>query len=185
LLPDRGEISVFGYDVFNNPLKAKQLIGYLPEDNPLYGNMYVKEYLEFVASLYSVKNKKEAINNLIEKVGLTSEYKKQINTLSKGNKQRVGLAQALIHDPSFLILDEPTSGLDPNQQIEIRELLLEISKSAIIFFSSHILQEVTSICSRYMIINNGSIVYDEPSGKAPIEKVFYDLTQNKDENSSR
>lgn len=178
LKADEGSVSVFGNDIIENPLKAKTHIGYLPEDNPLYDNMYVKEFLEYISSVYSILNRKKVIDEMIEKVGLGKEYGKKIGTLSKGNRQRVGLAQALIHNPDFLILDEPTSGLDPNQQIEIRELLLNISQSKIILFSSHILQEVTNICTRYIIINNGKIVLDEKSGNVEsIEDIFYNLTK--------
>ncbi|MFV0469492.1 MAG: ABC transporter ATP-binding protein [Dysgonomonas sp.] len=180
LNPDNGNVSVFGHDIINDSMNAKRRIGYLPEDNPLYGNMYVREYLEYISDIYSVSNKKDAISKIIENTGLQNEYRKKISTLSKGNRQRVGLAQALIHDPDFLILDEPTTGLDPNQQVEIRDMLANLGSEKIIFFSSHILQEVTSICNRYIIIDNGKIIYDEKAKNTEsIEDTFHLLTRKK------
>lgn len=180
LNPDNGNVSVFGHDIINDSMNAKRRIGYLPEDNPLYGNMYVREYLEYISDIYSVSNKKDAISKIIENTGLRNEYRKKIGTLSKGNRQRVGLAQALIHDPDFLILDEPTTGLDPNQQVEIRDMLANLGSEKIIFFSSHILQEVTSICNRYIIIDNGKIIYDEKAKNTEsIEDTFHLLTRKK------
>lgn len=175
---DSGSVSAFGYDISKEPLKAKKKIGYLPEDNPMYNYMYVKEYLDFVAATFSVKNKNDMINEIIVKTGLKNEYKKKIGTLSKGNKQRVGLAQAFIHNPDFLILDEPTSGLDPNQQDEIHNMLSEFGKSRIILFSSHILQEVITLCNRCIIINKGQIVFDNKITKDnSLETTFRNLTQ--------
>jgi ABC-2 type transport system ATP-binding protein len=142
-------------------LAAKEKIGYLPEANPLYVDMYVREYLDFVADTHHIKNKKVRIEEVIALVGLTPESKKKINQLSKGYKQRVGLAAALIHDPEVLILDEPTSGLDPNQIVEIREVIKNLGKDKTVLFSSHILQEVTALCERVIIINKGNIVADE------------------------
>ena len=161
LLPDAGTAKVSGIDVTENPLAAKRKIGYLPEANPLYYDMYVKEYLLFVAGVYSVGSKKAAVNRTIEMVGLTPESKKKIGQLSKGYKQRVGLAASLIHDPEVLILDEPTSGLDPNQIIEIRNVIKEQGRNKTVLFSTHILQEVQAICDRVIIINKGELVADD------------------------
>ncbi len=161
LQPDSGDITVSNVDVTKDPLAAKKKVGYLPESNALYYDMYVKEYLDFVADIHSIGNKKEAINNVIEQVGLTKEKTKKIGQLSKGYKQRVGLAAALLHNPEVLILDEPTSGLDPNQIIEIRNVIKEQGKDKLVLFSSHILQEVEAICDRVIIINRGKIVADD------------------------
>ena len=161
LLPDAGNSKVCGIDVSENPIEAKNKIGYLPEANPLYYDMYVKEYLLFVAGVYAVANKQAAINRAIEMAGLTPESKKKIGQLSKGYKQRVGLAASLIHDPEVLILDEPTSGLDPNQIIEIRNVIKEQGKNKTVLFSTHILQEVQAICDRVIIINKGELVADD------------------------
>jgi len=161
LLPDAGNAKVCGIDVSENPIEAKNKIGYLPEANPLYYDMYVKEYLLFVAGVYAVANKKAAVNRTVEMVGLTPEFKKKIGQLSKGYKQRVGLAASLIHDPEVLILDEPTSGLDPNQIIEIRNVIKEQGKNKTVLFSTHILQEVQAICDRVIIINKGELVADD------------------------
>ncbi len=156
-----GEAHVCDINVADEPLETKKKIGYLPELNALYYDMYVREYLGFVAELHKINNKKEAVEKVIEIVGLTSEAKKKIGQLSKGYKQRVGLAAALIHDPEVLILDEPTSGLDPNQIIEIREVIKQQGKNKTVLFSSHILQEVEAICDRVIIINKGSLVADD------------------------
>ena len=161
LLQDAGNSKVCGIDVSENPIEAKNKIGYLPEANPLYYDMYVKEYLLFVAGVYAVANKQAAINRTIEMVGLTPESKKKIGQLSKGYKQRVGLAASLIQDPEVLILDEPTSGLDPNQIIEIRNVIKEQGKNKTVLFSTHILQEVQAICDRVIIINKGELVADD------------------------
>ncbi len=161
LQPDGGNASVCGMDVVAEPMKTKKKIGYLPESNALYYDMYVKEYLSFVGSIYKIQNCKSQVNAVIEKVGLTPEYKKKIGQLSKGYKQRVGLAAALIHDPEVLILDEPTSGLDPNQIVEIREVIKQLGQNKTVLFSTHILQEVEAICDRVIIINKGSIVADD------------------------
>jgi ABC-2 type transport system ATP-binding protein len=158
---DGGEAFVSGINVATDPLSVKKRIGYLPEANPLYYEMYVKEYLSFVAELHGVKNRKASVKSAIDIVGLTPESKKRIGQLSKGYKQRVGLAAALIHDPEVLILDEPTSGLDPNQIIEIREVIRRQGKNKTVLFSSHILQEVEAICDRVIIINKGEIVADD------------------------
>ena len=160
LQPDAGDITVSGIDVKNDPLAAKKKIGYLPESNALYYDMYVREYLDFIADAHEVKNKKQRIEEVIRLTGLTPESKKKIGQLSKGYKQRVGLAAALLHDPEVLILDEPTSGLDPNQIIEIRNVIKEQGKNKLVLFSSHILQEVEAICDRVIIINKGNVVAD-------------------------
>jgi len=160
LQPDAGNIQVCGVDVDKNVMAVKRKIGYLPESNPLYYDMYVKEYLKFIAGVHQVKDQKEKIKNVIELTGLTVESKKKIGQLSKGYKQRVGLAAALLHDPEVLILDEPTSGLDPNQIIEIRNVIKEQGRNKTVLFSSHILQEVQAICDRVIIINKGELVAD-------------------------
>ena len=161
LAADAGTAEVSGIVVQPNSLDTKKKIGYLPETNPLYHDMYIREYLEFIANIHAIKNKKEAINKVIETTGLTIEANKKIGQLSKGYKQRVGLAAALIHDPEVLILDEPTSGLDPNQIVEIREVIKNLGKNKTVLFSSHILQEVEAICDRVIIINKGVIVADD------------------------
>jgi ABC-2 type transport system ATP-binding protein len=161
LQPDQGEAFVSGIDVKKEPLTAKSKIGYLPEANPLYLDMYIREYLDFVADVHGMPNRKEKINSVIQVVGLTVESKKRIGQLSKGYKQRVGLAAALIHDPEVLILDEPTTGLDPNQIIEIREVIKSLGQNKTVLFSSHILQEVEAICDRVIIINRGQMVAND------------------------
>ena len=161
LQPDGGDATVCGLDVLKAPLETKKKIGYLPESNPLYYDMYVREYLDFIADVHHVTGKKKKIEEVIQTVGLGSESKKKIGQLSKGYKQRVGLAGALIHDPEVLILDEPTTGLDPNQIIEIREVITRLGKNKTVLFSSHILQEVEAICDRVIIINKGKLVADD------------------------
>ncbi|MEO7531331.1 MAG: gliding motility-associated ABC transporter ATP-binding subunit GldA [Sediminibacterium sp.] len=161
LQADEGNAIVCGLDVKTNPIAVKKKIGYLPEANPLYPDMYVREYLRFVAGVHQIKDKKTAVENIIALTGLTIESKKKISQLSKGYKQRVGLAAALIHDPEVLILDEPTSGLDPNQIIEIRNVIKQQGKNKTVLFSSHILQEVEAICDRVVIINKGQIVAND------------------------
>lgn len=161
LTPDIGVVTVSGVNVADNPIAAKQKIGYLPEANPLYTDMYVKEYLDFIAGVHGIKNKKQRINDVIGLTGLSVEQKKKISQLSKGYRQRTGLAAALIHDPEVLILDEPTSGLDPNQIIEIRNVIKNQGKDKTVLFSSHILQEVEAICDRVIIINKGKLVADD------------------------
>lgn len=160
LSPDAGIARVCGINVQEQPLEVKKKIGYLPEANPLYYDMYVREYILFVAGVHKVPDAKQAVNNAIELTGLTAESKKKIGQLSKGYKQRVGLAAALVHNPEVLILDEPTSGLDPNQVIEIRNLIKAQGRDKTILFSSHILQEVQAICDRVIIINKGELVAD-------------------------
>ncbi|MBL7746972.1 MAG: gliding motility-associated ABC transporter ATP-binding subunit GldA [Chitinophagaceae bacterium] len=156
-----GEAWVCGINVAEQPLETKKKIGYLPELNALYYDMYVKEYLAFIAEVHQVENPKTKIQTTIETVGLQVESKKKIGQLSKGYKQRVGLAAALLHDPEVLILDEPTSGLDPNQIIEIREVIKKQGQNKTVLFSSHILQEVEAICDRVIIINKGQLVADD------------------------
>ena len=158
---DAGSISVAGEKVSTDSLSAKKKIGYLPEANPLYYDMYVREYLAFIATVHELKNSKQAIEQVIQSTGLTIEANKKIGQLSKGYKQRVGLAAALIHDPEVLILDEPTAGLDPNQLAEIRALIQQLGKNKTILFSSHILQEVQAICDRVIIIDKGNLVADD------------------------
>lgn len=156
---NEGVVKVNGYDVLINPLEVKNCIGYLPEHNPLYPDLFVKEYLNFHARIHKIS--KERISQVIDMVGLTPEKGKKIDQLSKGYKQRVGLAAALLHDPEVLILDEPTTGLDPNQLMEIRLLIQEIGKTKTILLSTHIMQEVEAMCDRVIIINKGEIVADE------------------------
>lgn len=153
-----GYVEVCGLDIKKHSLEVRKKIGYLPEHNPLYLDMYVKEYLNFVGKIYGVKKLKNRVDEVIELVGLQKEQHKVIGQLSKGYRQRVGLAQAIIHDPEVLILDEPTSGLDPNQLSEIRELIRKIGKEKTVMLSTHIMQEVEAICDRVIIINNGRLV---------------------------
>jgi ABC-2 type transport system ATP-binding protein len=158
---DSGSVKVNGIDVTLSPLEAKKNIGYLPEGNPLYYEMYVREYLEFIAGIHKTKSPKKKIEEIIDVTGLRVESNKKTGQLSKGYKQRVGLAAALLHDPKIVILDEPTTGLDPNQIIEIRKLIKDLGKNKTVLFSSHILQEVENICDRVIIINKGNIVADD------------------------
>ena len=157
-----GAVSVNGFDTATEPMKVRETIGYLPEHNPLYKDMYVKEYLNFVAGLHKIKPRNGRIDEMVELTGLGQEQHKQIGALSKGYRQRVGLAQAMLHDPDVLILDEPTSGLDPNQLVDIRALIKEIGKTKTVIFSTHIMQEVQAICDRVLIINKGKLVADDP-----------------------
>jgi ABC-2 type transport system ATP-binding protein len=157
----KGNVFVNGLNVIEKPIKVKRSIGYLPENNPLYPNMYIKEYLNFVAGLYHLgKGTGQRVNEMIKITGLEPEKNKKIGALSKGYRQRVGLAQALIHDPAVLILDEPTSGLDPNQIAEIRDLIKETGKNKTVMLSTHIMQEVEAICQRTIIISKGQILAD-------------------------
>ncbi|CAM1351244.1 gliding motility-associated ABC transporter ATP-binding subunit GldA [Tenacibaculum crassostreae] len=157
--PTEGTVLVSDVDVVANPIEAQKKIGYLPEHNPLYLDMYVREYLQFKASIHKIDNEKVA--EVIERVGLTVEAHKKINQLSKGYRQRVGLAAAILHNPEVLILDEPTTGLDPNQLVEIRELIKELGKDKTVLLSTHIMQEVEAVCDRVIIINKGEIVTDK------------------------
>jgi ABC-2 type transport system ATP-binding protein len=168
-----GKASVCGFDVEENPLDVKKKVGYLPEHNPLYLEMYVKEYLQFVAGLHGIKDKKSRVAEMIEMVGLQVEQHKPIGALSKGYRQRVGLAQALIHNPEVLILDEPTTGLDPNQIEEIRNLIKSLGKEKTVMMSTHIMQEVEAICDRVIIINQGQIVADDSSKSIGHDKEEY------------
>ena len=181
LKQDIGDVIIFGNNTLTNDIVTKNNIGYLAENNPLYKEMDVNEYLYFIAELYKTKNKKEIINSLIKKTGLENERTKKIEQLSKGFKQRVGIAASLINDPKVLILDEPTTGLDPNQLIEIRNLIKEVGKKKIVLLSTHILQEIPKICNHIIIINKGKIVenikMDElKNSKINLEDHFYKLT---------
>ena len=176
LLANDGKAEICGLNVVKHPIETKRKTGYLPEHNPLYLDMFVREYLEFTAGIYGISSSKikSRIEELIELTGLTAERKKKIGQLSKGYRQRVGLAQALIHDPEVLILDEPTTGLDPNQIVEIRNLIKEIGKSKTVILSTHIMQEVSAICNRAVIISKGKIVADRK-----IEELTSNLGSNK------
>ncbi len=160
--PSEGRATVDGFDVTRESMKVRQRVGYLPESNPLYPDMYVREFLHFVAGLHRIPQKKKRIEEMIGLTGLNEESAKKIGQLSKGYRQRVGLAQALIHDPDVLILDEPTTGLDPNQLAEIRKLIKGLGKTKTIILSTHIMQEVQAICDRVLIISRGRIVADAP-----------------------
>lgn len=159
--PSSGIVKVNDLDVLEKSLEVRRNIGYLPEHNPLYTDMYIKEYLEFVGGIYKLKNLSSRIKDIIELTGLGPEQHKKISALSKGYRQRVGIAQALIHDPAVLVLDEPTTGLDPNQIVEIRNVISEAGKSKTIMLSTHIMQEVEAICHRIIIINKGQIVAND------------------------
>jgi len=159
--PSSGSVRVAGFDVIQEPMQVRKRIGYLPEHNPLYHEMYVREYLQFVARVQKLKNGKSRADEMIEITGLTREASKKIGQLSKGYRQRVGLAQAMIHDPEVLVLDEPTSGLDPNQLADIRKLILELGAQKTVLLSTHIMQEVEAMCDRVLIINLGNIVANE------------------------
>lgn len=173
--PDTGRVTFSDQDFSTDSLALKKQIGYLSEDNPLYEDMYVKEYLEYVGGIYDVD--KLRVVEVIEKTGLQKEYKKKIRDLSKGNRQRVGIAQALINDPLFLILDEATSGLDPNQREGLNRLLIELSIDKIILFSTHILQDVKDICSRFILLNKGTLIADKKIDDIDsIENIFHTLT---------
>jgi ABC-2 type transport system ATP-binding protein len=166
----KGQVQICGMEVDVDALETRKKIGYLPENNPLYLDMYVREYLEFVGNIYKVPNLKQRVNEMIQQVGLEVEQNKKIGMLSKGYRQRVGLAQAIIHDPEVLILDEPTTGLDPNQLVEIRELIKRIGKSKTVILSTHIMQEVSAICDRVIIIKQGKIVADDKAEDLQFEE---------------
>lgn len=170
LPPSEGSVKVAGFDIFDDSIKVRKKVGYLPETNPLYPEMYIREYLRFVAGIYKLKNKSSLIDEMIETVGLQREAHKKIGQISKGYKQRVGLAQALIHNPDVLILDEPTSGLDPNQLEDIRSLIRKIGSEKTVLLSTHIMQEVEAICDRVIIINQGKIVADNSVNKLKEER---------------
>lgn len=160
--PTDGKATVCDFDIVTQSMEVRHKVGYLPENNPLYLDLYVREYLQFVAGIYGLKNGvRDRIETMIEQTGLTRESKKKVGQLSKGYRQRVGLAQALLHDPEVLILDEPTSGLDPNQLSDIRSLIQQIGKEKTVILSTHIMQEVQAICDRVIIINQGQLVADD------------------------
>ena len=178
--PSDGDVTVCGHSIYDDALAVRRHIGYLPEHNPLYTDMYVREYLRFVAGLSGVKNRKERADEMVELVGLTPEAHKKIGQLSKGYRQRVGLAQALIHDPEVLILDEPTTGLDPNQLEFIRTVIRNSGKEKVVLLSTHITQEVDAMCTRAVIINHGRIVADEKMDGLTAKKLteqFHRLTE--------
>jgi ABC-2 type transport system ATP-binding protein len=164
LPPTSGDASVCGFDIREASMDVRRNVGYLPEHNPLYTDMYVREYLEFTAGMYRLRNKAARVKEMIGTVGLEREQHKKIGALSKGYRQRVGLAQAMIHNPKVLILDEPTSGLDPNQLEEIRHLIKQLGEERTVMLSTHIMQEVEAICSHVIIINQGRIVADDNAG---------------------
>lgn len=187
LPPTSGSVQVAGFDVVDDPMAVKMSTGYLPEHNPLYLDMHVHEYLAFTGGIFGIKHAvlKRRIGEMVELCGLTLEQNKKIESLSKGYRQRVGLAQALIHDPKVLILDEPTSGLDPNQIVEIRRLIREVSVNKTVLFSTHIMQEVQALCDRVIIINRGEIVADDQlqnilqaKGGAPVLLAEFDGSVN-------
>jgi ABC-2 type transport system ATP-binding protein len=185
-----GSVKVCGIDVDEDSIEVRKKVGYLPEHNPLYLDMYVKEYLDFTAGIYKIKNKKERVKEMVSLVGLDKEQNKKIGALSKGYRQRVGLAQAIIHDPEVLILDEPTSGLDPNQLVDIRQLIINIGKTKTVMLSTHIMQEVEAICDRVIIIKDGKIVADDTTGhiQHKDEKnltIFIELDQPSSKNQLR
>ncbi|MCD8741928.1 ATP-binding cassette domain-containing protein [Mucilaginibacter roseus] len=180
-----GTAEVCGFDVAKQSLEVRRHIGYLPENNPLYTDMYVKESLNFIAGIHKIALPQKRIDEVIEQTGLSVEQHKKIGQLSKGYRQRVGLAQAILHNPEVLILDEPTTGLDPNQLIGIRQLITELGKSKTIILSTHIMQEVEAVCNKVVIINKGKIVADnnlqslkEQNGNSSLEDVFIKLTNN-------
>ena len=178
--PTEGEVSVCGHSIYDDSLEVRRHIGYLPELNPLYPDMYVREYLRFAAGLSGVKNRRERADEMIDLTGLAPEAHKKIGQLSKGYRQRVGLAQALIHDPEVLILDEPTTGLDPNQLEFIRTLIRRSGKDKAVLLSTHIMQEVEAMCSRAIVINHGRIVADESMDGVNAKKLteqFHKLTE--------
>ncbi|MCQ2271960.1 MAG: ATP-binding cassette domain-containing protein [Bacteroidales bacterium] len=195
--PTEGDVSVCGLDIWNDSLALREKVGYLSEANPLYYDMYVREFLEFIAGIHQLKDKKSAVKKIIKLTGLEPEMHKKIGALSRGYKQRVGLAQAMIHDPEVLILDEPTTGLDPNQLVEIRELIKKSGKTKTVLLSTHIMQEVEAVCDRIIIINKGKIVADakieeirkmtekmgfkrqeERTTNLEMEELFHQLTRN-------
>ena len=181
LQQDSGKVQVCNLDIQEQDLQVKAKIGYLPEHNPLYTDMYVKEYLSFVGGIYKVENLNNRIAEIIIQIGLIPEQSKKIGELSKGYRQRVGLAAALLHNPEVLILDEPTTGLDPNQLVEIRNLIKEVGKDKTVLLSTHIMQEVDKMCNRVIIISKGKIVDDQlisnfQNNKIDLEEHFRKLT---------
>ncbi|MFD0792380.1 ATP-binding cassette domain-containing protein [Mucilaginibacter litoreus] len=185
LPPTTGSATVCGFDIIKQPLDVKRSIGYLPESNPLYTDMYVKEALAFIAGLHGIHEPVKRIAEVIEQTGLGPEQHKKIGQLSKGYRQRVGLAQAILHNPEVLILDEPTSGLDPNQLIGIRQLITNLGKSKTVILSTHIMQEVEAVCNHVIIINKGNIVANDSlnnlrsgNNNQSLEQIFIGLTNN-------
>lgn len=181
LAPNSGTASINGHDVVNESLQARKNTGYLPENNPLYPHMYVREYLGFMGALHGMKKNRQRIEEVIGLTGLGPESHKKLGQLSKGYRQRAGLAQALLHDPPVLILDEPTSGLDPNQLTGMRELIRQLGREKTVILSTHIMQEVELLCSQVLIINRGRIVADDEltvltAGRG-LEEVFRELTR--------
>jgi len=172
----QGEVSVCGYNVNTQSMDVRRQVGYLPEHNPLYLEMYVKEYLDFVGRVYRIDKPTKRIAEIVDQVGLGKEQQKQIGQLSKGYRQRVGLAQALIHDPKVLILDEPTSGLDPNQLEDIRKLIKNIGREKTVMLSTHIMQEVEAMCDRVMIINSGKLVADNTASQVRKDSAAQNVT---------
>ena len=179
---DEGEVRIDGKRVAVDDVATKRLVGYLPEHNPLYLDMYVREYLSFVAEVYGLKGvaRRETVEGVIERTGLTVEANKKIGQLSKGYRQRVGIAAAIIHNPRVLILDEPTTGLDPNQLIEIRQLIKDLGRDRLVIFSTHIMQEVEQVCDDVIVINKGNVIEqgtkDELVEKyGSIERIFYTM----------
>lgn len=188
--PTSGTAHVAGFDISSQSLDVRRNLGYLPEHNPLYLDLYVKESLSFVADIYKIPNKSKRINEVIELTGLGLEQHKKISTLSKGYRQRVGLAQAIIHDPQVLILDEPTSGLDPNQLVEIRKLISDLGRSKTVILSTHIMQEVEAVCDQVIIINRGEIVANDSlkrliasNDNRSLENIFLTLTTSNTSNA--
>lgn len=179
---DEGQILLDQKDITTHDIESKKKIGFLPENNPLYQEMFVKEYLQFVANIHGIK--KNRVDEVVELIGITPEKSKKISQLSKGYKQRVGLAQAILHQPDLLILDEPTNGLDPNQIVEIRNVIKEIGKEKTVILSTHIMQEVEALCSRVILIHKGNIIQDSPisefKGKyESLEQAFQSYTEAK------
>jgi ABC-2 type transport system ATP-binding protein len=183
--PSSGEVKVCGYDIQSQSMEVRRNVGYLPEHNPLYLDMYVAEYLGFIAGLHLIPNKDKRIKEMIGLTGLSLEQYKKIGALSKGFRQRVGLAQALIHDPKVLILDEPTSGLDPNQLADIRALIKNIGKEKTLMFSTHIMQEVEAVCDRVVIINKGQMVADGKAGELGRHSSGYSIRVEFDKDISK
>ena len=182
--PTDGDAIVCGQSILDDPKEVCRHIGYLPEQNPLYTDMYIPEFLKFTADIYKLKDSRQRVDEMIKLVGLTPELGKKIGALSKGYRQRVGLAQAMIHDPEVLILDEPTTGLDPNQLEEIRKVIRNVGQSKIVLLSTHIMQEVEAMCSRAIIINHGELVADgslndlKKKNSDTLEHIFQKLTKN-------
>ena len=179
LAADSGNAQVDCIDVSANPEEVRRRIGYLPEHNPLYLDMYVREYLQFTARMYRMDRVRQRVDEMVERIGLGPESHKRIGQLSKGYRQRVGLAQALIHEPRVLILDEPTTSLDPNQLVEIRQLIAEFGKDKTVLFSTHIMQEIPAICDRFLMLRKGELVADhavDGIAAAELEQLFHELT---------